>query len=138
MGRNVVTQCDSFSAKKLLQSGTNWDSFFVTKWDGSCYKVGQVLQSETELLQIEAGVTKWDGRCYKMGQVLKSVTIVTKWALTTIHTSFDTIDIWYAKINIGYIVMQSNYNLMQPRNYSKTFLKRTPTGLLKLPWSDKI
>ena len=49
----------AFQLEKLLQSGTEvvtkWDSFFVTKWDGSCYKVGQVLQS---------------------------VTIVTKWALT--------------------------------------------------------
>ena len=41
----------AFQIKKLLQSGTmvvtKKDSFFVTKWDGSCYKVGLVLQSET-------------------------------------------------------------------------------------------
>ena len=62
----------AFQPKKLSQSGrevvTEWDSFFVIKWDGSCYIVGQALQSETEV------VTKWD-RCY-------SGTIITKWALT--------------------------------------------------------
>ena len=60
----------------MLQSGTEvvtkWDSFFVTKWDGSCYKVGQVLQSETDV------VTKWD-RCYKVRRMLlQSGTAVTK------------------------------------------------------------
>ena len=57
MGRNVVTKLDSF---------------FFTKWDGTCYKVGQVLQSETVV------VTKWD-RCYKVGRMLlQSGTGVTK------------------------------------------------------------
>ena len=41
----------AFELKKFSQSGTEvvtkWDSFFVTKWDDSCYKVGQVLQCET-------------------------------------------------------------------------------------------
>ena len=59
----------AFQLKKLLQSGTEvvtkWDSFFVTKWDGSYYKVGQVLQSETDV------VTKWD-RCYKVRRLLQS------------------------------------------------------------------
>ena len=70
MGSNVVTKWDSFSAKKI-----------VTKWDGGCYKVrqlfcykvGQVLQSETDV------VTKWD-RCYKVRQMLlQSGTGDTKW-----------------------------------------------------------
>ena len=69
MGRNVVTKWDSFSAKKI-----------VTKWDGGCYnvgllfcyKLGQVLQIETDV------VTKWD-RCYKVRQMLlQSGTGVTK------------------------------------------------------------
>ena len=50
----------AFQLKKLSQSGievvTKWDSFFITKWDGCCYKVGQVLLIETEV------VIKWD-RC---------------------------------------------------------------------------
>ena len=70
MRRNVVTQWDSFSAKKLLQSGTKdvikWDSFFVTKWDKSCYKLGQVFQSGMDV------VTKWDGCCYEEGHLLES------------------------------------------------------------------
>ena len=69
MGRNVVTKWDSFSAKKLLQSGTEvvtkWDRFFVTKWDVSCCKVGQVLQNKKDV------VTKW-GRCYKVRRLLQS------------------------------------------------------------------
>ena len=52
VGQNVVTKWDNFLAKKFLQSGTEvvtkWGRFFVTKWDSSCYKVGQVLQSETD------------------------------------------------------------------------------------------
>ena len=59
-----------------MQSGTKvvtkWDNFFVTKWDDSCYKVGQLLQSETGV------VTKWD-RCYKVRQMLlQNGTGVTK------------------------------------------------------------
>ena len=61
VGCNVVTKWDSFLAKKI-----------VTKWDGGCYKVGQVLHSETDV------VTKWD-RCYKVrGMLLQSGTGVTK------------------------------------------------------------
>ena len=44
----------AFQLKKLLQSGTKvvtkWDSFFVTKWDRSCYKVGQVLKKEKDVV----------------------------------------------------------------------------------------
>ena len=36
------------------------------------------------MLQSGTGVTKGDGRCYKVGQVLQSDTIVTKWALTKV------------------------------------------------------
>ena len=68
----IVTKWDAM----LLQSGTAFqltklevvrkgDSFFITKWDGSCYKAGQVLQSETDV------VTKWD-RCYKVRPLLQS------------------------------------------------------------------
>ena len=58
MGRNIATK---------------WDSFFVTKWDGTYHKVGQVLQSETDV------VTKWD-RCYKVKRML--LQSGTKWVLT--------------------------------------------------------
>ena len=58
MGRNIATK---------------WDSFFVTKWDGTYHKVGQVLQSETDV------VTKWD-RYYKVKRML--LQSGTKWVLT--------------------------------------------------------
>ena len=58
MGRNIATK---------------WDSFFVIKWDGTYHKVGQVLQSETDV------VTKWD-RCYKVKRML--LQSGTKWVLT--------------------------------------------------------
>ena len=59
------------------------------------YKVGRVLQSGTVLLQSGTAlfITKWDGYYkvgrfyYKVGQVLQSGTIITKWALTTCHSS---------------------------------------------------
>ena len=47
-------------------------ALYVKKWDGSCYKGGQVLQSDTDV------VTKWD-RCYKgTRMLLQSGTGVTK------------------------------------------------------------
>ena len=45
----------------------NW---FITKWDGLYYKLGQVLQSEATLLQRRAGITNWVRSYYKVGKVI--------------------------------------------------------------------
>ena len=46
---------------------TNCDSFFITKCDTVYYKLRQVLQSATDLLQIATGITKCDDY-YKLRQ----------------------------------------------------------------------
>ena len=53
------------SISSLLQSATSvitkCDSFFITKWCDKCYyKVRQLLQSVTILLQSATGITKCD------------------------------------------------------------------------------
>ena len=68
-----------------LQSGIAFQKI-TTKWDGGCYKEGQVLQSET-------------GWCYKVAQVLQSGTIVTKWALADCPVALNSTcrRSWYMK-----------------------------------------
>ena len=68
----------------FLQSRTAFQLTIVTKWEGGCYKVGQLFCYKVGQMLLQSGtdVTKWDRRCYKVGQVLQSETIVTKWALT--------------------------------------------------------
>ena len=51
---------------------------FITKCDKCYYKVRQVLQSVTILLQSATGITKCDKCYYKVRQVLQSATIITE------------------------------------------------------------
>ena len=51
------------------------------------YKVCQVLQSVTDLLQSVPGITKCDKPYYKVCQVLQSVTVITKWDVTPLFTA---------------------------------------------------
>ena len=54
----------------LLQSGP---AFFITNWDGPYYKVGQVLQTGTDV------ITNW-ARYYKLGRtLLQSGPGITNW-----------------------------------------------------------
>ena len=58
---SVITKCDSFFYYKVLWSViTKCDSFFITKCDKCYYKVRQVLQSVTILLQSATGITMCD------------------------------------------------------------------------------
>ena len=58
---SVITKCDSFFYYKVRWSVvTKCDSFFITKCDKCYYKVRQVLQSVTILLQSATGITKCD------------------------------------------------------------------------------
>ena len=65
---SVITKCDSFFYYKERWSViTKCDSFFITKCDKYYYKVRQVLQSVTILLQSATGITKCDDY-YKVRQ----------------------------------------------------------------------
>ena len=55
----------------LLQSAT---AFFITKCDKCYYKVRQLLQSVTILLQSATGITKCDDY-YKVRRLLQSATV---------------------------------------------------------------
>ena len=58
---SVIIKCDSFFYYKVRWSViTKCDSFFITKCDKCYYKVRQVLQSVTILLQSSTGITKCD------------------------------------------------------------------------------
>ena len=59
-----ITKCDGL----LLQSAT---AFFITKCDKCYYKVRQVLQSVTILLQSATGITKCDDY-YKVRQYTRT------------------------------------------------------------------
>ena len=68
MRQLVITKCDSFIYYKVRQLViTKCDSYFITKCDKSYYKVRQVLQSVTVLLQSATGITKCDDY-YKVRQ----------------------------------------------------------------------
>ena len=63
-----ITKCDSFFYYKVRWSViTKCDSFFITKCDKCYYKVRQILQSVTILLQSATGITKC-GDYYKVRQ----------------------------------------------------------------------
>ena len=63
-----ITKCDSFFYYKVRWSViTKCDSFFITKCDRCYYKVRQLLQSVTILLQSATGITKCDDY-YKVRQ----------------------------------------------------------------------
>ena len=65
-----ITKCDSFFYYKVRWSIiTKCDSFFITKCDECCYKVRQVLQSETILLQSATGIksAKIITKCHSTG-----------------------------------------------------------------------
>ena len=63
-----ITKCDSFFYYKLRWSViTKCDSFFITNCDKCYYKVRQVLQSVTILLQSATGITKCEDY-YKVRQ----------------------------------------------------------------------
>ena len=65
---SVITKCDSFFYYKVRGSViTKCDSVFITKCDKRYYKVRQVLQSVTILLQSTTGITKCDDY-YKLRQ----------------------------------------------------------------------
>jgi len=64
----VITKCDSLIYYKVRQLViTKCDSYFITKCDKCYYKVRQVLQSATVLLQSATGITKCDDY-YKVRQ----------------------------------------------------------------------
>ena len=68
MRQLVITKCDSFIYYKVRQLViTKCDSYFITKCDKCYYKVRQVLQSVTVLLQSATGITKCDDY-YKVRQ----------------------------------------------------------------------
>ena len=68
MRQLVITKCDSLIYYKVRQLViTKCDSYFITKYDKCYYKVRQVLQSATVLLQSATGITKCDGY-YKVRQ----------------------------------------------------------------------
>ena len=70
-----ITKCDSFFNYKVRWSViTKCDSFFITKCDKCYYKVRQVLQSVTILLQSATGITKCDDY-YKVRRLLQSATV---------------------------------------------------------------
>ena len=57
----IITNCESLVYYKVRWTViSNCDSFFITKWDTSYYKLRQVLQSAMDLLQIAIGITKCD------------------------------------------------------------------------------
>ena len=64
----IITNCDSLVYYKGRWTViTNCDSLFITKCDKVYYKLGQVLQSAMDLLQIATGITKCDDY-YKLRQ----------------------------------------------------------------------
>ena len=68
MRQFVITKCDSLIYYKVRQLViTKCDSYFITKCDKCYYKVRQVLQSVTVLLQSATGITKCDDY-YKVRQ----------------------------------------------------------------------
>ena len=72
---SVITKCDSFFYYKVRWSViTKCDSFFITKCDKCYYKVRQVLQSVTILLQSATGITKCDDY-YKVRQYIRPLDI---------------------------------------------------------------
>ena len=67
---SVITKCDSFFYYKVRWTViTKCDIFFITKCDKCYYKVRQVLQSVTILLQSATGITKCDDY-YKVRQYI--------------------------------------------------------------------
>ena len=73
--QNVITKSDSLFHYKVRQLViTKCDSYFITKYDKCYYKVRQVLQSATVLLQSATGITKCDGY-YKVPQNRDSILI---------------------------------------------------------------
>ena len=65
---SVITKCDSFFYYKVRWSViTKCDSFFIIKCDKCYYKVGQVLQRATVLLQSAIRITKCDRTGCGMG-----------------------------------------------------------------------
>ena len=79
---SVITKCDTFFYHKVRWSViTKCDSFFITKCDKCYYKVRQVLQSVTILLQSATGITNCDNfitkcdRYYKVRRLLQSATV---------------------------------------------------------------
>ena len=77
---SVITKCDSFFYYKVRWSViTKCDSFFITKCDKCYYKVRQVLQSVTILLQSATGITKCDDY-YKVRQYRRAPVLnLDKW-----------------------------------------------------------
>ena len=70
---SVITKCDSFFYYKVRWSViTKCDSFFITKYDKCYYKVRQLLQSATILLQSATGIAKCDDY-YKVRQYTVSL-----------------------------------------------------------------
>ena len=68
----IITNCDSLVYYKVRWTViTNCDSFFITKCDTVYYKLGQVLQSAMDLLQIATGITNCDDY-YKLRQYIVS------------------------------------------------------------------
>ena len=68
-----ITKCDSFFYHKVRWSViTKCDSFFITKCDKCYYKVRQVLQSVTILLQSAPGITKCDSTHGNSGHQINS------------------------------------------------------------------
>ena len=70
--RQVLLQSATafFNYKVRWSVITKCDSFFITKCDKCCYKVRQVLQSVTILLQSTTGITKCDDY-YKVRQYIR-------------------------------------------------------------------
>ena len=82
-----ITKCDSFVYYKVRWSViTKGDSFFITKCDKCYYKVRQVLQSVTILLQSATGITKCDDY-YKVRQYMAHFGVWTRYFMLSVKLS---------------------------------------------------
>ena len=125
---SVITKCDSFSYYKVRWSViTKCDSFFITKCDKCDYKVRQVLQSVTILLQSATIITKCDStlRCtIRGGDVFFKLSadqfLVSNWSQAQVR---------FLKGGIKFA-----FCLQQELNYLRKALLNIPQELRFWPW----
>ena len=125
MRQLVITKCDSFIYYKVRQLViTKCDSYFITKCDKCYYKVRQVLQSVTVLLQSATDITKCDDY-YKVRQntpqgVWSWSYLSEKWSERFFRTTFWA-QLFKARLSSSWVNVDHAIKIIFPKNFVPQF-----------------
>ena len=134
MRQLVISKCDSFIYYKVRQLViTKCDSYFITKCDKCYYKVRQVLQSVTVLLQSATAITKWDRTGFDPGMQVNGTFLKHIYVLIAISMSWKKFKLYF-ECHWSYIFFKTKKGVIISK---RTEILRRQTAIIKVTKKKK-